>query len=136
MFTAHFRRQRLIAAVLTLCCLAAFAPSARAQTGLEQAQSLAMVPEDAAAYGATLHNQDVFYAILDSKAYAKIAALEEEAYAFYGGVVGTAFLIVRGIAAVSPLVRIRRYRRAFDPDMKVVPAAGPGFSGMAVTGRF
>ena len=50
---------------------------AAAQTVAEQATSLSMVPKDAAAYSVVLHNKDVFEAVIESKAYAKFAEIEE-----------------------------------------------------------
>ena len=66
------------AAVVAFCCLISISPPlAHAQTGAEEAQSLAMVPEDAAVYGVTLNNKDVFDAVVNSKAYAKIAEMDD-----------------------------------------------------------
>jgi len=67
----------LFAALVLVGMLLAFPQVSPAQTVAEQAPSLTMTPEDAAAYGALLHNKDVFDAVVGSNAYAKVAEMED-----------------------------------------------------------
>ena len=66
----------VLIAALALCQMLITA-AVQAQTVVEQVPSLALVPEDASAYGVLLNNNDVYEAIVNSKAYAKIAGMEE-----------------------------------------------------------
>lgn len=58
---------------------AALAVSAFGQKATEQARSMAFVPEDTAAYGAMLHNKDMFDAVAKSKAWGAFAEMESVA---------------------------------------------------------
>lgn len=71
----HSRWASLYVAAAMIAVLAV-APPATAQTVVEQAPSLQLVPEDAAAYGAIFHNKDVFDNVVGSKAYAKVAEID------------------------------------------------------------
>ncbi len=71
----HLFSRGLFVAAALVAALAAL-PPASAQTLVEQAPSLKLVPEDAAAYASVFHNKDVFDNVVGSKAYAKVAQID------------------------------------------------------------
>ena len=80
MITTKRRKPLLVSGLLlAVVSLLVIPHSALAQSVREQAKSLALVPEDAAMYGVMLHNKDQFDAVVNSKAYAKIAEMDEVA---------------------------------------------------------